>query len=162
MIQNYINNNLNNILIEHYELDNYEELLLNSFSSHTELDNVIEFSKYYEEFVIKNFNDPNQRKYLLSTISAYKWIGFNIFYRNSEARTAQDFKPLTQNKSITCTRRTGIELCMCKRIQAREDGWNWVDTVGFLISGPEQLACDLATCTAEAIEESLNDDNTQD
>lgn len=51
-----------------------------------------------------------------------------------------------QNK-IACARRTGIEYCLCKRLESASEGWTWVDTVQFLLTAAETMAWHLAACT---------------
>lgn len=115
--------------------------VLNNFSENLDLDNVIEKSKEYEKIVVERINDVNQKKYVLATISAYKWIGYKIFYKSLDKQTVNDF----QNK-IACARRSGIEYCLCKRLESASEGWTWVDTAQFLISGAEIMAWHLAAC----------------
>ena len=163
-IKNYIESNIipitGKLSPNNLESSEFEKLVLKSFAKNTNLDNVVSYSKEYEKFVDKNISDISQREKILSTISAYKWVGYNIFYVNSDKIGVSNLKSSTSNKiAIACSRRKGIEYCMCKRIESREADWNWVDTVGFLLTGPQQLAWDLAACTADELGGGREDDD---
>lgn len=162
-IRNYIEGNLtpilNNLSLENSETNEFEQLLLESFANNSDIDNVILFSKEYENFVHENFSDEIERKHILSTISGYKWIAYNLYYKNLDNADDVITSSLTDGSSsgsggssIACGRRTGIEYCLCKKLQSREGDWTWVDTAYFLATGAEQLAIDLASCIAAEIE----------
>lgn len=143
--------NLKNSLKLKEEISETENLILESFSKQIDLENIIEKSKLYEDFIVNNVSNNDYRKRLLTTVSMYKWSSYYLFYSDENNTFDENLIIGDPNGGVVafgmnCAYRTGFDACMCRRLQSASSTWTWVDTAQFLLTGHTQMAWHTAAC----------------